>query len=197
MEVREGCRNWHLFAEKLIQYTHEKVGHLGVAGTMAVLREKWHILHMRALVKRHVCNCNICKLFYMSAPLPTFRTEACQPFQYTGCDFAGPIIYRKNKEEFKAYILIFTCAAMRVVHLEVTKSQLADEFISKLNAFITRRTRPETIISDNGGAFKATSDWIRKLRKSEKLQDYLALQEINWRFNLSRSPWWGAMESPL
>ena len=74
---------------------------------------------------------------------------------------------------------------MRAVHLELTKSRLADEFHAKLNAFITRRTRPETLISDNGGAFKATADWICNLRRSERLHDYLAQQEITWKFNVS------------
>ena len=73
-------------------------------------------------------------------------------------------MYRENKEEAKAYVIVFTCASTRAVHLELTKSQLADEFQAKLNAFITRRTRPETLISDNGGAFKATADWICNLR---------------------------------
>ena len=72
-------------------------------------------------------------------------------------------MYRENKEA-KACLIIFTCAAMRAVHLELTKSQLADEFQAKLNDFITRRARPKTLISDNGGAFKASADWIRNLR---------------------------------
>ena len=106
-------------------------------------------------------------------------------------------MYRENKEEAKAYVIIFTCAAMRAVHLKLTKSQLADEFQAKLNAFITRRTRPETLISDNGGAFKATADWIRNLRRSERLHDYLAQQEITWKFNVSKAAWWGAIYERL
>ena len=94
----------------------------------------------------------------ITAPLPKFRTEVSRPFQYSGVDFCSPVVYRENKEEAKAYVIIFTCAAMRAVHLELTKSQLVDEFQAKLNAFITRRTRPETLISDGGGAFKATAD---------------------------------------
>ena len=54
---------------------------------------------------------------------------------------------------------------MRAIHLEVTKSQTAEEFIRKLNAFIARKTRPAVIISDNGGAFKATAEWIKNCKK--------------------------------
>ena len=84
----------------------------------------------------------------VTAPLPKFCTEVSRPFQYSGVDFCGPIVYRETKEEAKAYVIIFTCTIMRAFHLELTKSQLADEFRAKLNAFITRRTRPESLISD-------------------------------------------------
>ena len=188
------------FAQKLIQYEHERKKHFGLASTMAAIRENWHILNIRSLVKRYIRNCNICKVFStkpyganLTAPMPKFRTEQSRPFEFTGVDFAGPIIYKiGKKEEAKAYIVIFTCAVMRAIHLEVTKSQTA-EFTRKLNAFIARKTRPAVIISDNGEAFKATAEWIKKLRKSESLLDFLARQEIKWTFNLSKSPWRGAI----
>ena len=86
---------------------------------------------------------------------------------------------------------------MRGVHFEITQTQGADEFKAKLNAFITRKTRPKLLVSDNAQVFKTTANWIRNIRKSESLQDYLARQEISWRFNLSKSPWWGSMYERL
>ena len=53
--------------------------------------------------------------------------------------------------------------------MEVARTQTADEFKSKLNAII---------ISDNAKVFKATADWIKTVRKSEKLQNYLARENI-------------------
>lgn len=107
--------------------------------------------------------------------------------------------YRVGKEELGKYsIIIFTCATSRAVHLEVTRTQTADEFQKKLNAFISHRTRPRVIISDNAGVFKTTADWIRAIRKSEKLQNYfIAREEIHWQFNLARSPWWGGFYERL
>ena len=43
---------------------------------------------------------------------------------------------------------IFACRTSRAVHLELTRTQTAKEFQWKLNAFRTRKTRPERIISD-------------------------------------------------
>ena len=74
---------------------------------------------------------------------------------------------------------------------------MADEFQKKLNAIISRRTRPHVIISDNAGVFKTTADWIRAISKSEKLQNYLAREEIRWQFNLVRSPWCGGFYERL
>ena len=75
-----------------------------------------------------------------------------------------------------------------ISHLELTKSQIAEKFQRKLNAFITRRTRLKLIISDNAAVLETTASWIKKIRKSEKLQDYLAKQDIRWKFNLAKSP---------
>ena len=193
------------FTDKLIMHTHNEISHFGIANTMAALRENWWIPRLRSKVKRIINECNVCKAYRVkpygrtaTAELPTFRIESGRPFEITGVDFAGPLTYKlTKKEEGKCYILIFTCATSRAVHLELTKTQSAEEFKVKLNAFIARKSRPKLIVSDNGGAFKATALWIRKIRKSERLQDYLARQEIRWRFNLSKSPWWGGMYERL
>ena len=193
------------FTRKLIQHVHTQIQHLGVANTMATLREEWWIPRLRTLVKKEVRDCNVCKVFAAkpygaptTSALPEFRTNVSRPFQYVGVDFAGPLKCKEGKtKEEKAYVLIFTCATSRAVHLELTRSQTAEEFQRKLNAFITRRTRPEKIVSDNAATFKATATWIRRIRKSEKLQNCLAQQEITWQFNLSKSPWWGGMYERL
>ena len=53
------------------------------------------------------------------------------------------------------------------------------------------------IISDNAKLFKATADWIKTVRKSEKLQNYPAHKNIRWLFNFAKSPWWGGMYERL
>jgi len=52
-------------------------------------------------------------------------------------------------------------------------------------------------VSDNAAIFKITATWIRKIRKSEALQDFLAQRQITWQFNLSRLPWWGGLYERL
>ena len=139
------------FVQKLIRHTHERTRHMGVANMMAAIRENWWIPHLRSLAKKQVHQCNICKVFstnpygnQATAPLPKFHTEVSRPFQHAGVDFVGPFIYRADEKQVgKAYVIISTCAVMRAAHLKVTKSQTADEFQMKLDAFITHRTRPQ------------------------------------------------------
>ena len=103
------------------------------------------------------------------------------------------LYYRISKNENrKCYILMFTCAASRAIHLEVIKSQTAEEFQRKLNAFISGRSRPRFVIPDKALTFKVTAEWVKKIRKSEILQNHLANEEITWQFNLGKSPWWGS-----
>ena len=105
--------------------------HLGVANTMANVRNEWWIPTLRSKVKKVINQCNTCKVFsnkpYRStttAAMPSFRTEDGRPFETTGVDFAGPLEYKSTKKEKgKCYVLLFTCSTSRAVHLEVTKSQ--------------------------------------------------------------------------
>ena len=141
-------------------------------------------MNLRSLVKS---NCNICKVFStkpyranLTAKMPKFRTEQRRPFEFTKVDFAWPIIYKVGKmEEAKAFIVIFTCAVMRAIHLEVTKSRTAEEIIGKLNAFIAGKTRPEVIISDNGGDFKATAEWIKNCERVNLYLTFLRDKRLN------------------
>ena len=48
------------------------------------------------------------------------------------------------------------------------------------------------MISDNAQTFKAIAEFIKNLRKSEELHEYLAEHEIQWEFILTKSPWRGA-----
>ena len=172
---------------------------------MAEITKKWWIPKLRSKVKKMVNTCHVCKVFSTKpygatarADMPQCRLEASRPFETTGVDFAGPIAFKiAKKEQGKCYILPFTCATSRAIHLELKKTQTAEEFQRKINLFIARRTRPKVMISANASVFKSTATWMKNTRKSERLQDYLARQDIDWRFNLSRSPWWGGMYERL
>ena len=50
---------------------------------------------------------------------------------------------------------------------------------------------PQIIYSDNAKTFQAAAKWLKRVLNSEEVKDFLSTQNIQWRFNLSRAPWWG------
>ena len=188
-----------LFTEKFVQDAHVSTLHGGVALTMAKVRETHWIPRLRKLVKRCRKRCWGCKRFNVSAfktpppgQLPTTRTEGQTPFQVVGVDFAGPIRYQsKGKVEKKAYLALYACSLTRGVYLELLPNLQTAEFLDSLKRLIARRGRPKLVYSDNGGTFVAAAKWLRKVVKDEGFHDFLSKHGIEWRFNLSRAPWWG------
>jgi len=151
------------------------------------------------MIKSVVHKCHGCKRFHAIAfarpkpgNLPTDRTVGDRPFQVAGLDFAGPFTYSSDdKIERKCYILLYTCSLTRAIYLDVLKDQTLEGVISSLKGFIARRTRPSVMYSDNFSSFVAASKWIKTVILEESMHDFLATQEMKWKFNLSRAPWWG------
>ena len=115
------------------------------------------------------------------------------PFQVIGVDFAGPLRYRKKpKTEGKAYIPLYACSLTRAVYVDLVPNLETAEFIRSLKCFIARRGRPQQIYSDNGKTFISASKWIEQVMKDEGIDGFLAQHGIDWKFNLSRAPCWGA-----
>ena len=182
------------YTEKLVAQAHLATLHGGVGSTMAKVREYYWVLRLRRLTKKIVKSCRGCRRFrvqaYTSPPLgnlPRDRTEGQTPFQVIGVDFAGPLRYQKKpKTQGKTYILLYACSLTGAVpNLETT------DFIRSWMCFIARRGRPRRIYSDNAKTFVSGSKWIEQVMKEQKISGFLTQQGIEWKFNLSRAPWWG------
>ena len=166
---------------------------------MAKVREYYWVPRLRRLAKKIVKSCHGCRRFRAQAytftstrNLPKDRTEGQTPFQVIGVDFAGPLRYRmKPKTEGKAYILLYACSLTRAMYIDLVPNFKTTEFIKSLKCSIAGRGRPQRIYSDNGKTFVGASKWIEQVMKDEKIHGLLALQGIEWKFNLSRAPWWG------
>ncbi len=180
---------------QIVRDIHEGIGHGGVSSTIAKTRDRFWIPRLRKLAKSVVNGCNTCKKARpkglnppTTAPLPTFRTNMTEPFAVTGVDFVGPLLYRTNRKSTrKAYVALYTCTAMRAVHLKLSKSMDADEFKRGLKKFVARRGTPDKFVSDNAKTFKATKQWLEVLTMDTDLFNYLTAQRITWQFNLSRA----------
>ena len=74
--------------------------------------------------------------------------------------FASPVyvkdIYHKSDDMNKAYIVLYTCASSRAIHLNVVPR------------FIARRGVPNLLVSDNGSTFK--SEELKKLLADHRIE---------------------------
>ena len=188
-----------VFTKKVVEQAHIITLHGGVPATMAEVRERYWVPRLRRLVKHIQSNCHGCARFRaqsyhrpLPGRLPPTQTQGTTPFQVLGVDFAGPIRYKtKVKAEKKSYLVLYACSLTRAVHLELLKSLEVVEFLPRLKRLIARRGRPQVIYSDNVTTFKAAEKWLKQAQKDERFNTLLTDKGIQWRFNLSRAPWWG------
>ncbi|GBN01385.1 hypothetical protein AVEN_110439-1 [Araneus ventricosus] len=146
----------HPLLERLVLHTHRSLMHAGVLTTLAQLREKFWIPKGRRVVKAILRQCIKCKRLTAGkvnpdpAPLPPDRIHRVAAFQITGADLAGPLSLRGGS---KAWIVLFTCAVYRAVHLELVSSLSTESFMQALRRFWARRGRGSTLYTDNGTNF--------------------------------------------
>ena len=68
-------------------------------------------------------------------PWPKERVAQSFPFEYTGLDYMGPLYVNAYSGESslptvkKVWVCLFTCVAIRAVHLEVVEDLSAQEFL--------------------------------------------------------------------
>ncbi|GBM03662.1 hypothetical protein AVEN_134896-1 [Araneus ventricosus] len=172
--------------------------HLGVDGTLTQLREQFWIIKGRQFVKNVLNDCIICRRYKVKtgtqvvAPLPPDRIQEHSPFDVSGVDFAGP--FYVNDSNTKCYLIIFTCAVIRAVHLELVPNMSTDSFLLAFRRFISRRGLCSVLYSDNAKTFKKANSELRKWWKyinNPEVKKVFASKGVVWKFIVERSPWWG------
>lgn len=71
--------------------------------------------------------------------LPVERVRSAAVFETTGVDLAGPLLLRDKQ---KVWIVLYTCAVYRAVHLDLVTALSAEGFALSFRRFIARRGRP-------------------------------------------------------
>ena len=121
------------------------------------------------------------------ADLPAVRIAPDQPpFTNTGIDYFGPFLVKFKRSLAKRYGVIFTCMAVRAVHIEVASSLETDTFILALRRFIARRGQVKRIYSDNGTNLTGGERELREAISrwnNEQINDALLQKEIEWHFS--------------
>ena len=167
----------------IINYYHSRLGHVGQERVLAEVRQKFWILKGRASNGRILSSCQKCRRqkakpqIQQTADLPESRVSTGElPFTRVGVFCFGPFYVKRARSQVKCYGCVFTCLAIRAVHLGVFHLLDTSSFINALQRFIARRGSPSEIRSDNGTNFvgarheiyKASSEW-----NQDKIVDHL------------------------
>ena len=183
----------------LILQRHKELHHVGVADTLANLRETYWIPKGRQTVKNFISKCILCRMVKARTfpypgppPLPDYRVSYTEPFEATAVDFTGAIrVKDSNHSHKKYYICLFTCLATRAIHLELIDSLSAEAFIHCLRRFVARCSLPKLMVSDNGTNFVATYKLIKVIMNDPLVKSHLEQKSIKWIFSVPGSPWQG------
>ena len=177
----------------LIRFFHEKSGHSGREYVLALLRERFWLIRANTTARSVLSSCFQCKRRHgpageqKMADLPRSRVTPDQPpFTCVGIDYFGPFLVRQKRSLVKRYGAIFTCLALRAVHLEISHTLDTDSFILALRRFIARRGQVKEIRSDNGTNFTGAEKELRAMISSwnqAKIHDTLLQKGIKWVFN--------------
>ena len=177
----------------IIEYYHLISGHSGKDYVLSLLRERFWVVKVSSAVRRVLSKCVVCRrrqgpvCGQKMADLSVDRlTPEQPPFTAVGVDYFGPFQARRGQTYAKRYGLIFTCLAIRAVHIEVAFSLDTDPFLLALRRFISRRGQVKEIRSDNSTNFKGGEKELRESISAwnqEKIHEELMQRNIKRTFN--------------
>ena len=205
------------YTQLVIEDSHCNMLHAGVSQTLAEIRQNYWIPKGRSEVRKVLKNCKVCQRteggpFKMPKmpPWPKERVMQSAPFEYTGVDYFGPMYVKYYTTEStrgeppvtrKVWICLFTCFAVRAIHLELAEDMTAEEFLLCLRRFIARRGKPKQILSDNAKHFKTASKVLDDIWKSviisDKVDEFSTSKGIQWKYIVELAPWMGGLYERL
>lgn len=180
-------------APLILREIHEEVGHNGRNHMLSKLRQKFWIPKPHVVIRKILSQCVTCRRLHgaasgqIMADLPKERILPDEPpFTSVGVDYFGPFDIKRGRTSLKRYGVIFTCLAVRAVHIEVASSLDTDSCIHALRRFVARRGQVSVIRSDNGtnfvGAERELRQAIQALDK-ERIEAEMMQKNIRWIFN--------------
>ena len=177
----------------LLRHVHQEVGYSGRNYMLSKLREKYWISGASTAIRSVLSKCLSCRrlnaqpVSQLMADLPSERVIPDEPpFTRVGVDYFGPFEVRSRRSVVKRYGVIFTCMALRAIHIEVAPSLDTDAFINALRRFIARRGQVRELRSDNGTNFRGAEHELKtsiEQWNQAQINDVLLQKGIKWTFN--------------
>ena len=153
--------------KKFVQHLHVKVlKHMGGVKCLQceINRSAW-IMGSLAYLKRILRQCVECRkthpkfMVQRMGTLPDYRVPSDlelrpAPFEVTALDVAGPwYVAYGHRSKAKRWLLIFRCAKIGAVCLEMLYGMDTDSFLKALSRFCSHFATPKRIVCDNGTNF--------------------------------------------
>ncbi|XP_062700972.1 uncharacterized protein LOC115254910 [Aedes albopictus] len=192
----------HEITDMLLQDYHEKFGHANRETIFHEVRLRFKIPKLRSRISRVVKNCVWCKVHRckpavpLMAPLPKQRiTPGLRPFSAVGLDYLGPIDVSVGRRSEKRWICLFTCLAIRAIHLEVVDSLTTQSCLMAIRRFICKRGAPDEFFSDNGTNFRGAYNELKRTveRINNECAEGTTTARIKWNFNPPATPHMGGI----
>ena len=187
----------HHVARLILKDLHEANAHAGATWVAVEVRKKYWIPRAKRLVVDMIRGCKGCRVFHLKPDQakqgipPLGRVSRSHPFAHVGTDVAGPLYIREGKTQKKVWVCVFTCAAVRAIHLEVLRSLDTRELLMAIRRFKARRGCPSVFYSDNARAYKRAAldlQEVSRLMQEPELRDELANEGVQWQFSTACAP---------
>ncbi|XP_076395364.1 uncharacterized protein LOC143265692 [Megachile rotundata] len=191
----------HPATKLLIAEYHRKFYHASSDAVVNELRQKYHIIGLRRVLRSLISRCIVCRIRrgrpqnpLMSA-LPVGRVAFRQrPFTHCGVDYFGPLMVKIGRRREKRWGVLFTCLTTRAIHLEIAHSLSASSAIMALQRLAARRGTPQVVYSDNGTNFRGADKELKDATASmdrAKIEEYALSKRVKWVFNPPDAPHMG------
>ncbi|XP_071479632.1 uncharacterized protein [Diadema antillarum] len=177
----------------ILEHIHKMSGHSGRNYVLARLHQNYWMPSANSAVRKITGSCiqfrrNRAKVLQQKmADLPADRIKPDDPpFTRVGVDFFGPLDVKRGRTVVKRYGVMFTCLAVRAVHIEKADSLNTDSCIAAIRRFIARRGAVQVMRSDNGtnlvGAKRELKREIDAWNQAQ-INDALLQRNIQWSCN--------------
>ncbi|XP_062537731.1 uncharacterized protein LOC134206068 [Armigeres subalbatus] len=184
--------------KKLIRSMHVELLHIGQAGLISALRQRYWLLNSRSTVRQVTRQCVKCfrtnpiGTTQLMGNLPKSRFVPSPLFAMTGVDYAGPIVVKQGTYRaklIKSYVAVFVCMTTKAIHLEAVSDLTTSAFLAVLRRFISCRGMAYHIFSDNATNFKGATHELHELycmfqdqQTNKSIQECCQLREVEFHF---------------
>lgn len=126
--------------------------------------------------------------------MPEERVKFVKPFLHTAIDYTGPLhVFDINKDSYKVYIALYTCMAIRAIHLELVTDLTTKSFIESFKRFCNAQTLPQSVYTDNAPYFTSGLVYLSKFASSDEFQSHLQTLQITHNTIPAYASWVGGV----